>query len=270
MSVKRVFLNVDDLTIDGLGFSADRPLKKRKFDLTACIRELLAHGNIELGPGHTDPKHLFLKRGKGRYVVQFFEGPYFRQPLARPAGSPKSRLADDPLYEPLRAIGVDELGIRRLFKQHARGVIQRWVRITDAAMHDQPRGFPGFKTSPAAFLVDAIQSNRMPPDWMYAHEKERQRREWEERHRELADDEQKLREQHQAERAAALDAYLASSEGRAQYQALHPTFLEFYRQVEPGRFRQAAYDATIGKIEREHVRFPDFGVWLLTRRHAST
>ena len=37
---KRVFLNVDDLTINGLGFSADRPLKKRKFDLLNCIREL--------------------------------------------------------------------------------------------------------------------------------------------------------------------------------------------------------------------------------------
>ena len=30
---KRVFLNVDDLTVNGLGFSADRPLYKRKFDL---------------------------------------------------------------------------------------------------------------------------------------------------------------------------------------------------------------------------------------------
>jgi hypothetical protein len=38
---KRVFLNVDDLTIHGMGFSADRTLKKRKFDLTACIRASL-------------------------------------------------------------------------------------------------------------------------------------------------------------------------------------------------------------------------------------
>ena len=62
---KRVFMNVDDLTINGLGFSADRPLKKRKFDLTACIHELLSHGIVELGRGQTDPKDLFLKRGKG-------------------------------------------------------------------------------------------------------------------------------------------------------------------------------------------------------------
>ena len=51
---KRVFMNVDDLTINGLGFSPDRPLKKRKFDLTSCLRELLSLGIIEFGPGQHD------------------------------------------------------------------------------------------------------------------------------------------------------------------------------------------------------------------------
>ncbi len=272
---KRVFMNVDDLTIHGLGFSADRPIKKRKFDLTACIRELLQHGIIELGRGQTDPRQLFLKRGKGLYVVQFFEGKYFRRPLAERTQSQMQAIADDPLYQPLRTIGIDEAGIRRVFKQCSRGLIQRWIRVTDAAQHEQPHGFPGFKTSPAAFFMDAIQNERMPPDWIYAHEKEQKRRQWDSERQTMANEESSLREKHQAERSAALTAYLSSPEGRSRFQKYLPTFLEFYRTVEPDRFQDAARRAATGKVEREHFQFPDIGVWLLSQRapqsgHAST
>lgn len=265
---KRVFLNVDDLTIHGLGLSADRPLKKRKFDLSACIDELLQKGIVELGRGQRGPQDLFLKRGKGLYVVQFFEGPYFRRPLAERTQARVQAIADDPLYQPLKSIGVDEAGIRRLFKQHSRGVIQQWIRVTDAAMHEQPRGFPGFKTSPAAFLMDAIGNERMPPDWIYAHEKEQKRQQWE-REREATDhNESDFRVRYQAQRIAALTAYLASPEGRTHYQAYFPTFLDFYRTVEPYRFQEAAREAAAGKVEREHFQFPDFGIWLLDQHHA--
>ena len=263
---KRVFLNVDDLTINGLGFSADRPLNKRKFDLTNCIRELLDHGVIELGRGQTEPQHLFLKRGKGLYVVQFFEGPYFRQPHSERTRSQKQKISDDSLFEPLQTIGVDEAGIRRIFERFSRDLIQRWIRITDAAMHEHPQGFPGFKVSPAAFLIDGIQHNRLPPDWIYAHEKEQQRKQWESTRAAIAADEEMLRQQYQAEYSTALQAYLATSEGRTHFEAYHPTFLMFYRTVEPDRFEVAARDAAINKIEREHFQFPDFGVWLLQQR----
>jgi hypothetical protein len=263
---KRVFLNVDDLTIHGLGFSAERPLKKRKFDLTNCIRELLAHGIIELGRGQTDPQHLFLKRGTGLYVVQFFEGPYFRRPHSPRTTAQKQKISDDPLFEPLHAIGVDEAGIHRLFEHFSRGLLQRWIRITDAALHEQPHGFPGFKVSPAAFLIDGIQHNRMPPDWIYAHEKQQQRYQWESQRAAMAADEETLRQQYQAERSAALQAFLATPAGRTHFESYYPTFLTFYRTVEPNHFESAARDATLGKIEREHFPFPDFGVWLLQHR----
>lgn len=266
---KRVFMNVDDLTINGLGFSADRPLKKRKFDLIGCIRELLDHKIIELGRGRTDPSELFFRRAKGLYVVLFHEGEYFRQPLASTPQSQMQKISDDPLYEPLKTIGVDEAGIRRIFKQYARGLIQRWIKITDTAMHEQPRGFPGFKTSAAAFLVDGIQHNRLPPDWIHAHEKERQRAEWEQQRTELAAEEQTLRQQYQADRSAALQAYLASPEGYRQFSAVHTAFVDFYRTVEPDRFREAAHDAATVKVEREHFQFPDFGIWLLEQRSAT-
>jgi len=207
---KRVFMNVDDLTINGLGFSADRPLKKRKYDLTACIRELLDHRIVELGRGQSDPRDLFIKRAKGLYIVQFFEGEYFRQPLADSAVSRLQKIMDDPLYDPLKAIGVDEGGIRRLFKNCSRGLIQRWIHVTDVAMHEKPRGFPGFRASPAAFLMDGIQNRRMPPDWIYAHEREARRRQWEAEQTAAAGEQRQLRDEYAAERDAALQAYLQS------------------------------------------------------------
>ena len=265
---KRVFLNVDDLTINGLGFSADRPLKKRKADLINCIRELLDRNIIELGRGQTDPSDLFIRRGKGLYIVQFHEGAYFRQPQSERTQTQMQKISDDPLYEPLKNIGVDEAGIRRIFKQHARGLIQRWIKITDTAMHEHPRGFPGFKTSPAAFFMDAIGHNRMPPDWIHAHEKDRQRAEWDQHRQELAAEEQSLREQYQAQRNAALQEFLASPTGRHQFDTVLSIYLAFYRTVEPHRYREAANEAATNKVEREHFQFPDFSVWLLSQHAA--
>lgn len=263
---KRVFMNVDDLTIHGLGFLADRPLYKRKFDLTACIRELLGHGIIELGRGQTDPKQLFFKRGKGIYVVQFFEGPYFRRPMAERTQANLQAIADDPLYQPLRAIGVDEAGIRRVFKQCSRGLIQRWIHVTDTAMHEQPRGFPGFKTSPAAFFMNAVQNERLPPDWIYAHEKEQKRRQWDEERQEMAQQESIFRSRYQEERSVALNTYLSSPEGRSYFQKYFPIFLEFHQRVEPDRYQDAAHKAATRKVEQEHFQYPDFGVWFLNQR----
>jgi hypothetical protein len=82
----------------------------------------------------------------------------------------------------------------------------------------------------------------------------------------MAADEETLRQRYQVERSTALQAYLATLEGRTHFQAYHPTFLTFYRTVEPDRFGTTARDAAIGKIEREHFQFPDFGVWLLQQR----
>lgn len=263
---KRVFMNVDDLTINGLGFSADRPLKKRKYDLTGCIRELLDHRIVELGRGQSDPKDLFIKRAKGLYIVQFFEGEYFRQPLASSAASRLQKIMDDPLYEPLKAIGVDETGIRRLFKNFSRGLIQRWIHITDVAMHEKPRGFPGFRSSPAAFLMDGIQNHRMPPDWIYAHERECKRRRWEAERTAVAAEEQQQRDRYAADREAALQAFLQTPKGQEHYTDYQPKFLELYRAVEPDRCRETAHAAAMRKIERENFTFPDFSVWLLDQR----
>lgn len=265
---KRVFLNVDDLTVNGLGFAASRPLAKRKFDLLTCIRELLEHQVIELGRGQTDPRELFLKRGKGSYVVAFYEGEYFRRKESGRATGPKNAIADDPLFEPLRAIGVDAAGVRRLLTEHSRGLIQKWVRITDAAMHEKPRGFPGFKASPAAFLIDGIQHKRPPPDWWHKHEKRREQEQWAKRHAEAADD-RDLRSLYDAERDAAFQTFLASPEGKAKYEQAFVPYLAFYKATDPHRSRESAHDAAVARVEKLDFTFPAYEAWALTRRTAA-
>ncbi|MBS0261808.1 MAG: hypothetical protein JSS02_07610 [Planctomycetes bacterium] len=263
---KRVFLNVDDLTINGLGFSAERPLKKRKYDLIHCIQELLDHDIIELGRGQSSPQDLFIRRSKGLYVVQFFEGAYFRQAASRRTTRQQNAILEDPLYEPLKKIGVGEHAIRHLFESHSRQNIQRWVKITDAAIHEKPRGFPGFKVSPAAFLIDGIQNQRMPPDWIYRHEKEQQTRQWEQQRAASDAKDASLRADYTHARQTALQEFLRSPEGRHLLARFTPAFEPYYQATEPHRYQEAAREAATSKIEKEHFVFPEFGVWLLERR----
>ena len=129
-----------------------------------------------------------------------------------------------------------------------------------------PRCYAGFKASPAAFLMDAIQNERMPPDWIYVHEKELKRLEWEKHRHTQAAAEAELRQKYAADRSAALQVHLSTTEGRSQFASYEPTFRQFYRTVEPDRFREAAREAAVGKVEREHFQYPDFGVWLLEQQ----
>lgn len=262
----KVFLNVDDLTINGLGFSADRPLKKRKFDLTNCILELLNHRVIELGKGQTDPRDLFLKRSKGCYVVSFYKGEYFRSPLLARTTRQKNAISEHPLFDPLRQIGVDVPMIRRLFHEFSASQIKRWIRITDAAMHEKPQGFPGFKVSPAAFLIDGIQHNRMPPEWIHAHEKRQLQERWERDRAAFTQREQQHRAEYDQERAVALQAFLKTPESRQQYDRTYAILIELYKRTEPHRFREVAHQAAVARIEQDHFQFPEFAVWALTRR----
>ena len=262
---KVVHLNVDDLTINGLGFSADRPLFKRKYDLTVCLRELLKHNIIELGRGQTDVKQLFWKRSKGCYVVVLYEGEYFRQPHAARTTSQQNAIEADPLFEPLRKLGLDAAAIRGLFAEHPRGRIQQWVSITEAAMHEKPSGFPGFRVSPAAFLVDGLQNNRMPPDWMYAHEKRQREVQWERERAAVAAQEEQLRPQYVAERQAALQMFLRSPEGLQHLENAYGPLLTLHQRSDPHDPAGTARIAARAYVEERHFQFPSFTEWSLGR-----
>jgi len=150
---KRVFMNVNDLTIHGLGFSATRPLRKRKFDLLNCIRELLDHDVLALGRGQTDPTELFLKRSKGVYVVSFYEGEYFRRPVTERQKAERMRLRTI-LLRTAPEIGVDgppSALVQESWRRSCSGGFASRCRNAR-----ESRGFFGLRVSPAAFLVDGI------------------------------------------------------------------------------------------------------------------
>ena len=74
-----------------------------------------------------------------------------------------------------------------------------------------------------------------------------------------------LRQQYQVDRSAAWQAYLATAEGQAHFSRYEPQFRQFYQTVEPDRFLIAAREAALGKIERKHFSYSEFGIWLLER-----
>lgn len=262
---KRVFMNVDDLTVHGLGFAASRPLFKRKFDLKSCIRELLDRKVIALGPGQTDAEELFIRHGKGSYVVAFYEGEYFRQPASERVLRQKNAISDHPFMEPLRKIGVDGQAIRRLITRCDRWLVERWIRITEAAMHESPRGFPGFAHSPAAFLVDGIQHKRTAPDWFHAHEKRQQyQRSKEDREAAPPPDAESMKA-YKTARAFALREYVISSEGQRQYEDAYQAYLALYQRTDPHCANTSAHKASMTRIERVSFRFPEFDDWVLTQ-----
>ena len=260
----RVFMDVDDLTINGLGFSASRPLYKRKYDITQCLSTLLDLGIVCLGRGHTGVKDLFFKRGVGRYTVVLYKGPYFQTPAQSCPTVSRSEVKDDPLYEPLSQIGFDERSIHRIFRDHARANIQRALRITEIAMHDSPKGFPGFKVSPAAFCYDLIKHNRMPPDWAYEYEKQQREQQWREQDVGLQADEVALREQYRNARTAALEQFIRGP-AKEPIDEARRTFETLYRSRDAANYQQLAADAAVAKIESELFDFPDFSVWTLSR-----
>ena len=122
-------------------------------------------------------------------------------------------------------------------------------------MHEKPRGFAGFKASPAAYLIDGVQENRTPPDWFHAHEKRQEQKQWQREHGangEIGE----LQKAYDQERQAALEAFLASDEGRAKYDAALTLYKAFYKATEPERYVRAAHEATIARIERIDFMFP--------------
>lgn len=264
----RVHLDVDDLTINGLGYAASVPLKVRKQKLRQCLETLLDHGVISLGRGQTSTKELFLKRGKGSYVVVLYRGPYFEQPLAE--RTTKTNAQDDPLYEPLLTLGVDEPMVRKLLRKCQRGVLERWLRITEAAIKEKPAGFPGFKASPAAFFVDGVLNERMPPDWMYQFEKLQRQKLHEAEAAKMRAAERLLHDQYRQERQAALHAFIRGELGRKLYRMAYDARFVFntVQGDPPESARQRANEEALEWVARaDEFAFPEFSVWIMQQQN---
>jgi hypothetical protein len=265
----RVHMDLNDLTINGLGYSSSVPLKVRKQKLLRSLEALVRLGIASLGKGHSSVQDLIVKQQKGRYLVLFFRGPYFEQGIGTSDGA--KSVADDPFYGPMQAIGIDEPMIRKLLKQSPGGVIERWLRITEAAMKERPAGFPGFKVSPAAFFVDGVLNDRTPPDWMYQLEKAQRRRQFEAEAAKMQAVEKILAGEYEKERREALQHFLQTDVGRKLYDSAYRATLGLWNargEPEPIAERLAREDALAWTARCEDFDFPAFSVWSLGRQNA--
>ena len=260
----RVFMNVDDLTVNGMGMSARRELKKRKAALVISIKELLDAGVIRYGRGQSQPSDVVFRKSKGLFIATFFRGPYFEVPVSASTTRRQQNVTEDELYEPLKKIGLDEKMIRKAFKEIARGRIQQAVRITEMAIHEKPAGFPGFKKSPAAFCWHYMSSDYMPPDWMHAHEKKQEQQRWDRERAEVNQEEKQLRDAYQKARKDALVAFMRG-DGEKHFREYYRPLEDLYRAQGNRNFVRLASDAAIDKIEREHFQYPEFAVWAMSQ-----
>ena len=156
---------------------------------------------------------------------------------------------------------MDEAGSRLLLREHARGMISRWVKIADAAMHERPKGFPGFKVSPAAFLIDGIQNNRTPPDWWFAHEKKQEREQWEQNRAKRSDVDESPTPEYLHARSTSFQEYCRSEEGSVVYEKTFLILLALHKVIDPHCAPAAAHKATLTRMERDNFQFPDFPSW---------
>lgn len=265
----RVHLDVNDLTINGLGYSPTVPLKVRKQKLTRSIETLLTHRLIVLGQGQRSAKDLYWKRGKGSYVVVFYRGPYFEH--ARDQANLRPAAEDDPLYLPIHALGVDEPMIAKLLRDCRRGTLERWLRVTEAALRDRPVGFPGFKVSPAAFFVDGVLNERMPPDWMHQFEKLRRQQADAAEVAKLRAAERLIHDEYAKQRREGLAAFVKTERGRGLYQRAYQARLAFNQAQGhplPVAEQYAAAEAIEWVDHQDAFDFPEFPVWSLARQAA--
>ncbi len=258
--------DLHELTINGLGYSPTVPLKVRKQKLLRSLDALVDLGVVALGRGQTSTRDLIVKRDKGRYLVVLFRGRYFEQPLANALA--RKNPTDDPLYSPIQALGVDAPMIAKLLRSCQRNVIERWLKITEAAMKDKPQGFPGFKVSPAAFFVDGVLNERTPPDWMYQLEKLQRRKSHEAEMAKMKAAERLLQESYERDCREALRVFVQSSDGTRLYQAAYDARLAFnLRQGDPLEVarRNAEAEALEWVGRSDEFPFPKMPVWMLSR-----
>jgi hypothetical protein len=154
---------VRDLAVNTVGFAASHETWRLKQKLAVTTAVLLHHGIVRLPEGASDPRHLFLKRGKSHYTLRFWRGPHFdRADAAQPTA-----LTDSPLHDPLRSIGLDPTTIARVLAQYAPRLVAECADITLAAQERFGASF--FRVSPQAHFMDNLKEfaagRRTPPDW---------------------------------------------------------------------------------------------------------
>lgn len=165
--------DVRHLAVHVLGFSDALATRTLKAKVKRCVK-VLQEQDL-LAPTAGDASQVFHRQGKTHHKAQFVRGRYFdrRRPVRK-----KIAVQDSPLLDPLRAIGFDNAGIRRILAGYSTERIQLWADVTLAAIEHKGKAF--FRRSPQAFFMDnirhAVADQRTPPDWFWAIRKHEQQR----------------------------------------------------------------------------------------------
>ena len=101
---------------------------------------------------------------------------------------------------------------------------------------------------------------------MYAHEKQQEREQWEQRKAGVDPTEQTLRAEYDQARIQAFQEFCSSDEGRAAYDKAFPILLTLHKLTDPHRADEAARQATVARMERENFEFPEFALCVLERQ----
>ena len=150
-------LELAHLATDILGYSPSVEQYDMRIKVKRSIQRLEEKGILAR---HSD--HEFTK-ANGFYTAIFHRGRnYFRVTDA-------VQIAESPLIEPLRKIGLDNRAIQRVLSKFKTSMLNQWTDITLAAMERSGKSF--FSKSPAAYLIDnlnhAAKGTRLPPDWWH-------------------------------------------------------------------------------------------------------
>ena len=262
--------DVRHLAVDVLGFAETTEMRNLKVKVGRCIERLLAIGALQLPPGVTTAKGLFVKNGTGSYAVQFLRGPYFeRKSDGEAPPTAPALLSDSPLHGPLKTIGFEDGRIRAILRAYKASTIRLWSDITLAKLERDGR--KGFTNCPEAFFLDnlkqAASGKRTPPDWW----REQIKREEQER---FEEDRRKRQEAEQSEenllawkkaRNDAFQHYLAETIGKERYIEVSQLLLDAFLKTQP---RHVALDLATEHVEPHFASgfaFPAFGPWLLDR-----
>jgi len=168
---KTAVFDLHQLGVQVLGFAPTVATRNLKVKLNQCIKRLMERDIIS--PDQAEDR--YERRRDGSVSVRLDRGRHFQR--RRKQGEPTVVL-ESPLFEPLRAIGVDAVAIPTVITKYPGRLIREWVDITLAAKERFGPEF--FKRSPAAYLMDnlrnAAQGRRTPPDWWHDVRRAEQRR----------------------------------------------------------------------------------------------
>ena len=154
------------LAVNVMGCAPGQEQRKLNEQVREAARELVNEGVIV--------EFVCDKCEDGVFRAWFYRGEKYKEQRQASIASPT--LADDPMYEPMREIGLSDGHIFNALKKHRRGLIEEWCDVALVGMEIGHR----FTDSPGAFfnyyIGRAAKGDSALPDWYLNHKKDEELR----------------------------------------------------------------------------------------------